>query len=90
MSDQKAGLSTGADPVFEAAFLAGEIQRDYSGLVLDPADKLTFDLKGKDKDTDDTGDRGCTSQDTPCCPQKPTPKPQPTPPKKKASWVDAP
>ncbi len=83
MSDQKAGLSTGVHPVFEAAFLAGEIQRDYSGLVVDPADILTFDLKGKDKDTDDTAD-------TPCCKPKPTPPPQPTPPKKKASWVDAP
>ena len=82
MSDQKAGLSTGADPVFEAAFLAGEIQRDYSGLVFDPADTLALDLKGKDKDKDDSTD------ETPCC--KPTPKPQPTPPKKKASWVDAP
>jgi hypothetical protein len=91
MSDPKAGLSTGsADSGFETAFLAGAIQRDYLGLVGDPADVLEFDFKGGG--AEDTDARGCSSDQTPCCPApKPKPKPKPKPaPKKKASWSDAP
>jgi hypothetical protein len=93
MSDQKAGLSTGADSGFEAAFLAGQIQSDYAGLVADPQDVLEFELKGALGSSPSDSDRsGCTSTQTPCCPKpKPTPpKPKPGPKKKAMSWFDVP
>jgi hypothetical protein len=96
MENPTPGLSTGADPAFLAAFLAGEIQRDYMGLVLD--DEPSIQAKGKD--SDDSGDSGkdCQTDQSPCCPscgchdsaKEPCHQPKTPPKKRAASWFTTP
>ena|ERR1017187_3642160 len=68
MTNPNAGLSTGADPGFLAGFLAGEIQRDYMGSILDVEDAAGLDLKGqpKKKKDEESGLGACSCDATNC------------------------